>query len=185
MGLNHQLGVRTAVVRGTAGADQIAVAVTAEEIAVTVNNGEARIFDRANVDVVVVDGQAANDVITMTGTDEAETAQLLPNQASLRVGNDFLGTNYGVLAIAAEQATVTAGTGGSDLAVVRDTRQTSDTAVASGNQLQLSAGTGRISRALGFDRVRAITTAPSGGSEADDIQTGAIDYVLTLAGNWI
>ena len=183
--LNAQLGLRTAVVRGTDSADQIAVEVTGPEIAVTVNNGAARVFERANVDVVVVDGQAANDVITMTGTDEAETAQLLPNQASLRVGNDFLGTNYGVLAAAAEQATVTAGTGGSDLAVVRDTRQTSDTVVASGNQLQLSAGTGRISRALGFGRVRAVTTAPSGGSEADDIQTGAIDYILSLAGNWI
>lgn len=184
--LHRQLGVQTAVVNATTAADQIDVEVTPFDVIVTVNNAVPRVFDRALFDIVVIDCQDEEDLVTVTvvSPDEDEVAHFLPGQAALRVGEDFVGTNYGLLAIAAEEADITAGTGGNDLAVIRDTRQTDDALVSLTSTAELTSVANRLARATGFTRVRAVTTAPTGGPEDDTSSTAAIDFVLELVGNW-
>jgi hypothetical protein len=182
--LNRALGLDTAVVAATAAADQIDVMVGANDISVTVNAGAPQIFDRANFDILLIDCEAGIDLITITGTDEDEVAHLVPGQVSHRVGTDYTALNYGLLALSAEQAVVTAGAGGNDLAVIRDTSQTSDAFVAAGNSAFLVTVAGRLAQALDFDRVRAETTVVPGGAEDDTSDSNAINYVLALAGSW-
>ncbi|HEX5103210.1 MAG TPA: hypothetical protein VFV87_05335, partial [Pirellulaceae bacterium] len=153
-------------------------------IAVTVNGGAPQFFGRAAVDVLIIDTDSGQDAITITGTDEDEVAHFIPGQASLRVGTSFAGANYGILALDVETAEVTAGTGGTDLAVMRDTRTISDALVASANTATLTAGAGRLVRSIDFDQVRALTTIVTGGAEDDTADRNAINYVLELAGSW-
>jgi hypothetical protein len=137
--LHQQLGVTTAVVTATPAADQVNVQITPAAIVVTVNADAPQTFDRGDVDIVVVEAAAGSDSVTVAGTDEAETALLIPGQQSHRVGGDYSGLSYGLLLTGAEQAVITAGASGSDLAVVRDTRGVSDALTAEGNLLLLMA----------------------------------------------
>lgn len=182
--LNNVLGVETAVVAATAANDQIAVQVTANDVTVTVNAGAPQVFDRTAFDVLLIDCEAGNDTITITETDEDEVALFQPGQTSLRVGTTFAGPNYGLLTLASEQTEVTAGTGGNDLAVIRDTRGADDALVSAANTATLTAGAARLARAIDFDRVRAVTFVTPGGAEVDTSDQNAPTFIVELAGSW-
>ena len=63
-------------------------------------------------------------------------------------------------------------------------RSISDALVANVNTATLTAGAGRLARAVDFDQVRALTTIVTGGAEDDTADRNAINYVLELAGSW-
>ena len=182
--LNAQLGLTTAVVAATAADDNIDVQVSANEVAVTVNAEPTRFFDRSQVDIVIIDCEGGIDFVSITGTDEDEVAHFQPGETSLRVGANYAGVNYGLLAIGNEEAQVTAGSGGNDLAIIRDTRGTSDALIAAANTATLTNVAGRLALAVDFDAVRAVTTIVSGGLEDDTVDANALVYLLHLAGSW-
>jgi hypothetical protein len=182
--LNQALGLETEVVAATAANDQIDVQVTANDITVTVNAGAPQVFDRGDFDILLIDCEAGTDAVAVTGTDEDEVAHFQPLQTSLRVGTTFAGLNYGLLTLGGEQAEVTAGAGGTDLAVIRDTRQVSDALVSAANTATLTAGATRLARAIGFDRMRAVTFVVPGGAEIDTSDQNAPTFVVELAGSW-
>jgi hypothetical protein len=182
--LNTRLGLRTAFVPATAADDNIDVQVSASEIAVTVNADPPRFFDRGTFDIVVIDCEGGIDFVSVTGTDEDEVAHFQPGETSLRVGADYAGVNYGLVAVGNEEAQITAGTGGDDLAIIRDTRGTSDALIAAANTATLTTFAGRLALAIDFDAVRAVTTLVPGGPEDDTVDANALAYILHLAGSW-
>jgi hypothetical protein len=182
--LNQTLGLETEVVSATAANYQIAVQVSPTDITVTVNAGAPQVFDRGDFDVLLIDCEAGVDAVAITGTDEDEVAHFQPSQAALRVGTTFAGANYGLLSLGVEQAEMTAGTGGNDLAVIRDTRQISDALVSAANTATLTAGATRLARAIDFDRVRAVTFVVPGGAEIDTSDQNAPTFIVELAGSW-
>lgn len=182
--LNKALGLETAVVAATAGNDQVNVQVSANDIVVTVSAGAPQIFDRGDFDVLLLACLAGQDAVTVTGTDEDEVAHFQPGQTSLRVGTTFAGANYGLLTLSSEETQLTAGTGGNDLAVIRDTRLVDDALVSAANTATLTAGASRLARAIDFDRVRAVTFVALGGAEVDTSDQNAPAFDVELAGSW-
>jgi hypothetical protein len=182
--LNQALGLATEVIALPATDDQVDVQVTANDITVTVNAGAPQVFDRGAFDILLIDCDSGQDTVAITGTDEDEVAHFQPGQTSLRVGTTFAGLNYGLLTLAAEQTEVTAGAGGNDLAIIRDTRQVSDALESAANVATLTAGAARLARAVGFDRVRAVTFVVPGGAEIDTSDQNAPTFVVELAGSW-
>jgi hypothetical protein len=68
--------------------------------------------------------------------------------------------------------------------VIRDTRLADDALVSLTSSATLTTSASRLARAMGFSRVRAVTTAPTLSAEDDTSDTAAIDFVLELVGNW-
>jgi hypothetical protein len=150
---------------------------------VTVDGVPTQEFLVSPVDIVYVDARAGDDVVEIRGTAANEVANLLPGAGSLRQGDDYAGTNYGILALNAERVNANVGTG-NDRAVLRDSPGADQLTAPTTTSAELTRAGGRVSAANGLestdDRVRAISLA---GTDTDN--ANLIDYVLERLGNWI
>lgn len=178
----QRLGVAAVTVRGTAGADNINIDNDGQVIRVTVNNGPVQEFDIGQVKIVTIDAGGGEDIVTLNGTAVLELACLASSYLTLR--RDDVPINnvqgYAIEVLMAENVTVDAGAGQTDLAVMRDSPQRDDLVLV-GDTAALSwvngASTGRAKR---FGKVRAISV--SGGG--DTVNEQAHDYALDLLGDW-
>jgi hypothetical protein len=176
------LGVNNVVVKGTTGNDTIAFSSTASTLSVTVNGGALRQFARSSVNVITIDGGGGQDNVTLAASETNQLANLAPSMGSLRKGNDYTGTNYGVLVLNAQQLTANGVKGNNDFAVINDSA-TNDALVSTGDASTLTTASGQTVQVSGFDTVRA--TAPTRTpADSNTAKLNAIDFVLDLVGNW-
>jgi hypothetical protein len=182
--LCEELGVECVTVACTSGDDNITIEVRSDVIEVS-GLGALRQIPIAETPVVRLDAGGGNDRVTLRGSNANELARLSPGTASLRRGLDYLNGNYGVLLLNVEDIVTDAAGGNDDLAVLFDTplpdTLTAGSGTPSGSISAVLDNMEATVRALAFDRVRAITSAPPGEDTAD-IQ--ALDFVLDLVGNW-
>ncbi len=184
--ISDPLGVRTAVVRGTAQNDTVSVVMDTAAMRVTVNGGTPQTFPLTDGQMVSIDGLEGNDSIVLTGSSADESGHFQPGYFTVR--NDVCypepstGTrcdwNWGLEAVGFEDVTADAAAG-QDLAVVRDSTG-NDTLNAVGNQAAFGL-TDRELEILAFERLRAISTR--GGSDVANV-IEPVDYDLELLGDW-
>jgi hypothetical protein len=177
-----RVGLAAATVRGTPGADTIAVDNDGQVIRVSVNSDPPKLFDVAQVKLVTIDAGEGIDTVSLVGTASPELACFEPGYLAIRRDDAPISAalGYAVEVIGAEQLSVDAGPVQNDVAVLRDSPQ-ADALVAAGNAATLVWGAGgRNGLATRFQRIRAI--ALSGGADTADEQ--APSYVLDLLGNW-
>lgn len=178
----QRMGVAANSVAGTAGNDTIVINNTNDRIQVSINSGPVQSFDISSVKLLVIDSGAGEDTVTINGTANAELAHFQSTLVGLRREDVSLVNplGYGILAKNSERVIVNAGTGPSDLAVFQDSPG-SDTVVASGNSVMLTAGNGlATAQSVSFDKVRLISTL--GGTDTVNEQT--IDFALEQLGDW-
>ena len=76
--VSDPLGVRTAVVRGTAQNDTVSVMIDTAAIRVTVNGGTPQTFPFTEGQIVSIDGLEGNDSIILTGSSADESGHFQP-----------------------------------------------------------------------------------------------------------
>jgi hypothetical protein len=177
----EQRGVAARTIRGTTGSDTIVVEATASALVVTVNNAAPLAVPLEAARILYVDAKAGQDTVQFVGTAGNEVAQLSPGGGTQRLGEDYLGVNFAVMAVAAETVLADAGSG-NDLAVLRDTPQ-NDALVAAGPVATLASADSRLAQAMAFDRVRALSLEHS-ATEQDTADVSTTDYLLDLVGDW-
>jgi hypothetical protein len=178
------LEIKSTVVRGTSGNDDIEVQVQTNEILVTVNGSQTTIPREDPEIIVSIDAGDGEDEITLTGTDEDEAAHFQPTYFAHR--NDVCimpppvcTWGYAVEAIDVEDVTVDADEG-TDLGVIRDSTG-SDLLTADDGGTTLAWLTGDDLELIAFERVRAISTR--GGDDQAQVY-GPLPYEFYLFGDW-
>ncbi len=181
--LAEELSVPAETVRGTSGNDVIRVEASLAGMRVTVNQQQPQFFSLAQARVLYIDAGDGEDTVEFVGTAGNEVAQMSPGQAMMRLGTDYNGANYSVMAMAAERVSAEGG-GGDDFAAIYDSA-TDDALVAAGNSTKVTKeSNGNEAEVLDFDRVRAVKLVRPGVAEDDTADVGAIDHVLDLIGDW-
>ncbi|MEX0679071.1 MAG: SdrD B-like domain-containing protein [Pirellulales bacterium] len=180
--LASQRSVAARTVSGTSGDDTIVVEALDDALRVTLNNQVAQRIPLASARILYLDTGGGQDRVELRGTSGGELASLSPGAGTLRLGKDYLDSNFALMAVAAEQV-IADGAGGNDLAVMRDSPG-DDALVAAGAAATLTSVDSRLAQALAFERIRAFSTVHAGASDQDTADVDATDYVLATVGKW-
>lgn len=165
----EMVGTNQLTLSGTSSADTITIAAGTDYHTVTINGVQQRIA--ATVDAIMLDSGDGSDTVTLTGTSLDDVATIATNTAKLT------SSKYSIQVTASESITVN-GVSGTDSAVLNDTSG-NDTLTASTSSIKL-AGTSFTAELSAFKTVKAIHTA---GTDTVS-RASALDYVLTLEGQW-
>ena len=180
--LAGQRGVAARTIDGTPGDDTIVVEHVGAALRVTVNDQPPRVIPLASARILYLDSGGGEDTVEFKGAAGDEVANLSPGAGAMRLGEDYQGLNYAVMAVAAERV-IADGGGGVNLAVLRDSPN-NDELVAEGNAAMLTSAANRLAQAMAFQRVRALSPVRPGGTDQDTADVGTIDYVLETVGKW-
>jgi len=180
--LASQRGVAARTINGTSGDDTIVVEPVGDALRVTVNNQAPQQIPLTTARILYLNARGGQDTVEFRGAAGDEVANLSPGTGAMRLGEDYQGLNYAVMAVAAEHVMANGG-GGDDLAVLRDS-PASDELVAAGNTATLTSVDNRLAQALAFERVRALSEVRPGATDQDTANVDATDYVLETVGKW-
>jgi hypothetical protein len=180
--LAGQRGVAARTIDGTSGDDTIVVEPVGSALRVTHNNQAPQQIPLATARILYLDTGGGQDTVEFRGGAGDEVANLTPGTGAMRLGEDYQGSNYAVMAVAAETVMASGG-GGDDRAVLRDS-PVNDQLVAAGDTASLTSAANRQAQAQAFDRVRALSEVRPGGTDQDTADVNAVDYVLETVGKW-
>lgn len=176
-----QQGVAARTIKGTSASDTIVVEPVGNALQVTINSQAPRQIPLSSARILYVDAGEGDDTIEFRGGAGNETAMLSPGAGTIRLGENYQGLGYALMALAAEHV-VADGGGGDDMVVFRDTPN-DDAFVAAGDEATLTSAS-RTAQAMAFERVRALSLERPSGTDNDTADVGATDYVLETVGKW-